>query len=172
MAIIVWGYHLFSRYYMLSTLHLILYSLKKKKNHWRQYYSHFRDEKTKVDQDRVVRSHTVNCWEPEYGGLEPHCWPLVSPSPGLTLSPHACLADQPLNLYWDWKMKTETQYLLSEEDPVLYSQLLDCQGCSASNSLNSLPHPTHNNHSIIHTDAPPHTWNLHNRCDIPLRLPV
>ena len=30
MAIIVWGYHLFSRYYMLSTLHLILYSLKKK----------------------------------------------------------------------------------------------------------------------------------------------
>lgn len=30
MAITVWGYHLFSGYYMLSTLHLILYSLKKK----------------------------------------------------------------------------------------------------------------------------------------------
>lgn len=53
-------------------------------------------------------------------------------------------------------MKTGTQFLLSEEDPILYSQLLDCQGCSASNSLNSLPTPPTTT-IPSYTQAHPHT---------------
>ena len=60
--------------------------------------------------------------------------------------------------------------MLSEEGPGVCSQLLDCQGFLASNSFNSLPPPPNNHPAIQHTS--PHTCDIQNRCDLPLRLPV
>ena len=61
--------------------------------------------------------------------------------------------------------------MLSEEGPGVCSQLLDCQGFLASNSFNSLPLRPPQQPSR-HTHTSPHTCDIQNRCDLPLRLPV